>query len=79
MHDCFSGSRLEFSPLEKIEFVVCEALPVPLELKIYIKYQCLKKKKKGSHSLFQLCVCARGTTLIKTGWETRGTLQQCSL
>lgn len=58
VHDCFSGSRLEFSPLEKIEFVVCEALPVPLELKIYIKYQCLKKKKKRKpFPLPALCVC----------------------
>lgn len=57
VHNCFSGSRLEFSPLDKIQLVVCEVLPASLELKIYIKYQCKKKKKKGNY-LFQVCVYA---------------------
>lgn len=60
MHNCFSGSRLEFLTLDKIQLVVCEVLPVCLELKIYIKYQL--KKKKGN-SVFQVCVC---TALINS-------------
>lgn len=70
VHNCFSGSRLEFSPLDKIQLVVCEVLPVCLKLKIYIKYQF---KKKGN-SLFQVYVY---TALINSWLENmKDTVQQ---
>lgn len=34
--DCFSGLRLELSPLEKIQVAICVVLPVPLELRSFI-------------------------------------------
>lgn len=55
VHNCFSGSRLEFSPLDKIQLVVCEVLPVCLELKIYKKYQFLKKAI-AYFRLFESCI-----------------------
>lgn len=73
MRNCLSGSRLQFLPLDKIQLVVCEVLPVSVELKIYIKYQC-SKTEQGS-SVFQVRVCVWVYHInYKLVGETRTTL-----